>query len=41
MSNIFKQVNGGIANFVAQPAVGATLVLVARLLASAIFIIAG
>jgi len=41
MSNIFKQVNGGIANFVAKPAVGATLVLVARVLASAIFIIAG
>ncbi|MGA7595113.1 MAG: DoxX family protein [Gallionella sp.] len=41
MSNIFRQVNGGIAEFVSQPAVGATLVLAARLLAAAIFIIAG
>ncbi|MCG6932694.1 MAG: DoxX family protein [Gallionella sp.] len=41
MSNIFKQVNGGIAKFVAQPAVGTTLILAARLLAAAIFIIAG
>jgi putative oxidoreductase len=41
MSNIFKQVNGSIAKFVNQPAVGATLVVVARVFASAIFIIAG
>jgi putative oxidoreductase len=41
MSNIFTQVNGGIAKFVSQPAVGTTLVLAARILAAAIFIIAG
>lgn len=41
MSNIFKQVNGGIAAFVSQPAVGGTLIVVARVLAAAIFIIAG
>ncbi len=41
MSNIFKQANGGIAKFVSQPAVGTTLVLAARILAAAIFIIAG
>ncbi len=40
-TNIFKQFNGGIAEFVAKPALGATLVMVARLLASAIFIMAG
>jgi putative oxidoreductase len=41
MSNIFKQVNGSITKFVTRPAVGATLIVVARLLASAIFLIAG
>jgi putative oxidoreductase len=40
-TNIFKQINNGIAGFVGQPAVGAILVVAARLLASAIFIIAG
>lgn len=40
-TNIFKQINNGIAGFVTQPAVGAILVVAARLLASAIFIIAG
>ena len=39
--NIFKQFNNGIANFVSKPAVGSTLALVARVFASAIFIIAG
>lgn len=41
MSNIFRQANGSIARFVDQPAVSATLVVVARVLASAIFLIAG
>jgi len=40
-TNIFKQFNGSIANLVAKPAIGGTLTLVARLFASAIFIIAG
>ena len=40
-TNIFKQFNGGIATFVNQPAVGATLIVVARVMASAIFLIAG
>ena len=39
--NIFKKFNNGIANLVDNPAVGATLALVARVFASAIFIIAG
>jgi putative oxidoreductase len=40
-TNIFKQFNGSIANLVNKPAVNATLVMVARLLASTIFIGAG
>jgi len=40
-TNIFKQFNGSIAKFVDQPAVGATLMVVARLMASAIFITSG
>jgi len=40
-TNIFKQFNNSIANLVAKSAVGGTLALVARLFASAIFIIAG
>jgi putative oxidoreductase len=40
-TNIFKQFNGSIANLVDKPAVGAVLALTARLMASAIFIIAG
>jgi putative oxidoreductase len=40
-TNVFKQFNGGIANLVSTPAVGAILSLVARVFASAIFIIAG
>jgi putative oxidoreductase len=40
-TNIFKQFNGSIANLVDKPAVGATLALVARVFASAIFITAG
>ena len=39
--NIFKKFNNGIANLVDNPAVGATLALVARVFASTIFIIAG
>lgn len=41
IANIFKRINGGIAQFVSQPAVGGLLVIAARLLASAIFITAG
>jgi putative oxidoreductase len=41
MSNIFKQVNSSIAKFVTQPAVGTMLIVVSRVLASAIFLIAG
>jgi putative oxidoreductase len=40
-TNIFKQFNNGIANLVGTPAVGATFSVVARVLASAIFIVAG
>jgi putative oxidoreductase len=40
-TNIFKQFNDSIANLVNTPAVGAALSLIARLFASAIFIIAG
>lgn len=40
-TNIFKQFNYSIANLVNKPAVSASLALVARLFASAIFIIAG
>jgi putative oxidoreductase len=40
-TNIFRQFNGSIANLVSTPAVGAMLSLVARVFASAIFIIAG
>ena len=40
-TNIFKRINGGVAEFVATPAVSATLIVVARILASAIFLIAG
>jgi putative oxidoreductase len=40
-TNIFKQFNGNIANLVTKPAFNASLVLVARLLASTIFIVAG
>jgi putative oxidoreductase len=41
MTNIFKQFNGSIKKLVSKPAVNATLVLAARLLASTIFIGAG
>ena len=40
-TNIFKQFNGSIANLVDRPAVGGLLVVVARIMASAIFITAG
>jgi putative oxidoreductase len=40
-THIFKQFNGSIAKFVGKPAISATLVIVARLLASAIFMGAG
>ena len=40
-TNIFKQFNGSIANLVNIPAVSGVLALVARVLASAIFITAG
>ena len=40
-TNIFKRINGSVANFVSQPAIWGTLIVVARVLASAIFIIAG
>jgi len=40
-TNIFKQFNGSIANLVNQPAVSATLSIVARLMASVIFLGAG
>jgi len=40
-TNIFKKFNGSIANLVDIPAVSAALAVVARLLASAIFIGAG
>ena len=40
-TNIFRQFNGSIANLVGTPAVSALLSLVARVFASAIFIIAG
>jgi len=40
-TNFFKQFNNSIANLVYTPVVGATLALVARVFASAIFITAG
>jgi putative oxidoreductase len=40
-ANVLKQFNGSIANLVDTPAVSAVLALVARVCASAIFIIAG
>lgn len=40
-TNIFKQFNGSIAKLVDQPAIGSLLVIAARIMASAIFIIAG
>ena len=40
-TNFFKRFNNNIANLVDKPAVGSILALVARLFASAIFIIAG
>ena len=40
-TNIFKQFNGNIAKLVTKPAFNASLVIVARLLASTIFIAAG
>lgn len=40
-SNIFRQVNAGIAALVSKPAIGSVLALVARAMAAAIFIIAG
>jgi len=40
-TNIFKRFNGSIAAFVTQPVVGAVLAIVARLMAAAIFIVAG
>ncbi len=40
-TNIFKSFNGSIADFVNKPAVSATLIVVARIMAAAIFIIAG
>ena len=41
MTNIFRQFNGSIANLVNTPAASAVLSAVARLFASAIFIVAG
>jgi putative oxidoreductase len=40
-ANIFKQFNGRIANLVNTPAVSASLTIVARIMASAIFLGAG
>lgn len=40
-SNILRSFNYGVADFVSRPAISAAVVLVARLLASAIFIVAG
>lgn len=40
-TNIFKRFNSNIANLVDKPAVGSILAIVARVFASAIFIIAG
>ena len=40
-NNIFKRVNGGIAEFVSRPAISTTLAIAARLLAATIFIVAG
>jgi len=40
-ANIFTRFNGGIANLVNTTAISATLAIVARVLASAIFIVAG
>jgi putative oxidoreductase len=40
-TNIFKQFNGSIANLINTPAVSATLAVIARLMASAIFLGAG
>lgn len=40
-TNIFKQLDGGIAALVARPAINSLLTIIARLLASAIFIGAG
>jgi putative oxidoreductase len=40
-TNIFQRFNGGIADLVNTTAVSATLAIVARVLASAIFIVAG
>lgn len=40
-TNILRSFNYGIADFVSKPAISAVTVLVARLFASAIFIIAG
>lgn len=40
-TNIFKQLNSGVARLVSIPAISASLVIAARLLASAIFISAG
>ena len=40
-TNIFKQLNSGVVRLVSIPAINASLVITARLLASAIFISAG
>ena len=40
-TNIFRQFNGSIAHLVDQPAIGGLLVILARIMASAIFITAG
>lgn len=40
-TNIFKLINCAVATFVSKPAISATLAIVTRLLASAIFITAG
>jgi putative oxidoreductase len=40
-TNIFKQFNNSIADLVNKPAISSTLVIVARIFASAIFIVAG
>jgi len=40
-TNIFRQFNGGVANLVTKPLIDASLILVARLMTSAIFIGAG
>ena len=40
-ANIFQKINGNVAKLVTQPAVNASLAVIARLMASTIFIVAG